>query len=108
MNGQQRFSNDEIDKMKADAIRRARQMQSRAAMPSTSELKSEPNHAQNSHQNQKHADAVSEFPFIKNLYSMIGSLGLSHDQIILIALILMLSQEKDNIMLVIALLYIAM
>ena len=28
------FSGDEIDKMKADAIRRARQMHSRAAIPS--------------------------------------------------------------------------
>lgn len=108
MNRQQHFSNDEIDKMKADAIRRARQMQSRATMPNVNQLKNEQNFDQNCRQNQKPSDNLGEFPFIKNLYSMIGSLGLSHDQIILIALILMLSQEKDNIMLVVALLYIAM
>ncbi len=99
---QNTFSNDDFDKMKADAIRRARQMHSRTVFnnvpSSTAQKQSEPKEDSN------RPDNFSA----EGIFGLSKMLGISTDQLIIFALIFLLSQQKDNLPLVIALLYIAM
>jgi hypothetical protein len=81
--------------MKADAIRRARQMHSRTAF--TQKPFPEPTVA-----------AKPQGVALDSILNMTNMLGLSNDQAILFGLILLLSGQKENIPLIIALLYIAM
>lgn len=105
------FSGEEIDKMKADAIRRARQMHSRSAISNM------PHNHQADGQKQappkKEGDTPKAPPQkkpvgIQNLLQMIKMMGFENDQLILTALILLLAQEEDNLPIILALLYIAM
>jgi len=105
------FSGDEIDKMKADAIRRARQMHSRAAIPSIQpdpppikEEKEEeaPPRKESSGTAPRHKSGLD------SLLGMIRMFGMENDQLIIIALILLLYGEKENLPVILALLYIAM
>lgn len=101
----QGFENsNELDRMKADAIKRARQMHLRAVNlpPNVSEKTS-------GEQEAPAKNKVQGAGFSRNgLLEMIRVLGFENDQLILIALILMLCGEKDNFPLVLALLYIAL
>lgn len=96
--------NSELDRMKADAIKRARQMHLRAANFPPS----------NSEQRQKESSNLPKPSLTKSKVSrngileMIRVLGFENDQLILIALILMLSADEENFPLVLALLYIAL
>lgn len=101
----QSFSqNSELDRMKADAIKRARQMHLRA-------VNFEPN-ATETNQKEKVNPSRSKpqaTPFSrKGILEMIRVLGFENDQLILIALILMLSADEENFPLILALLYIAL
>ena len=94
----------ELDRMKADAIKRARQMHLRAA-----------NFPQGNIQEKQKEDRIApkstntNSNFSKNgILEMIRVLGFENDQLILIALILMLSPNEENFPLVLALLYIAL
>ena len=101
----QSFSqNSELDRMKADAIKRARQMHLRAANfpKDVSEEKPRDNLSMPKTPNAK--NKVSR----NGLLEMIRVLGFENDQLILIALILMLSADEENFPLVLALLYIAL
>lgn len=102
------FSGEEIDRMKADAVRRARQMHSRSALPNS------PTHnfAEETSQKKKEADASIKAGRksygIKNLLQMTKMMGFENDQLILIALILILSGDEENLPIIIALIYIFM
>jgi len=99
---QNTFTSDDFDKMKADAIRRARQMHSRTVFNNnqiSASQKNSESEATLSSSNEVSANGI---------LSLSKMLGISSDQLILFALIFLLSQQKDNLPLVIALLYIAM
>lgn len=101
----QNFENmSELDRMKADAIKRARQMHLRAANlpPSLGEQNN------SERENQPKARPQNAGISRNGLLEMIRVMGFENDQLILIALILMLSGEKDNFPLILALLYIAL
>lgn len=105
------FSGDELDRMKSDAIRRARQMHSRSAIPN---LQQGPVHNEKPQTNER-KESQESIPHPKNrptamqnILQMIKMMGFESDQLILIALILMLSGEEDNMLIILALLYIAM
>ncbi len=101
------FSGEEINRMKADAVMRARQMQSKTAFRSNPMSSSQ--NAESRNQNKQNSNAFPfNLPIAKNVNGLISSLGLSSDQIIILAIILMLAQDKENLPLVVALLYIAM
>lgn len=89
--------NSDFDKMKADAIRRARQMHSRTAFTQKPVPEPEPTVA-----------VKPQGVALDSILNMTNMLGLSNDQAILFGLILLLSGQKENIPLIIALLYIAM
>lgn len=108
------FTTQDIDRMKNDAIRRARQMQSRATITgntgNTSEQKNRSTEpikpsAQTSTNNSR---AFSKLPFLSGFNDAIANLGLSSEQLIIFAIILMLCENRDNRMLIMALLYIAL
>ena len=96
--------NSELDRMKADAIKRARQMHLRAANfpPNTNEQR------QRDNKNLPKAPHPKSKLSKNGILEMIRVLGFENDQLILIALILMLSGEEENFPLVLALLYIAL
>lgn len=101
----QSFSqNSELDRMKADAIKRARQMHLRAANfpPNVNEEREKES------LNMPKAAGTSAKVSRNGILEMIRLLGFENDQLILIALILILSGEKENFPLVLALLYIAL
>lgn len=101
----QNFSqNSELDRMKADAIKRARQMHLRAANfePNISEENKKTSASPPKIANQR--AKVSK----NGILEMIRVLGFENDQLILIALILMLCSDEENFPLVLALLYIAL
>ena len=97
--------NGELDRMKADAIKRARQMHLRAAsFPPQSNIQEKRRETENL---TKSTGARARFS--KNgILEMIRVLGFENDQLILIALILMLSTDEENFPLILALLYIAL
>ena len=95
----QKFSNEDMDRMTADAIRRARQMQMRSSLPQK-ELKTEIG-------SQDAPDCESNVKSIAPL-NIEKLLGGDNDRIILIILILLLRSEKENLPIILALLYILM
>ena len=97
-------SSSELDRMKADAIKRARQMHLRATnlFPAAGDTGDAHGAKAPKIKNEKGT-------FSKNgILDMIRVLGFENDQLILIALILMLSSSEENFPLVLALLYIAL
>ena len=90
--------------MKADAIRRARQMHSRTVYSAPAPPAIENLEKNKKEEQPKARQNVSP----EGVLQLTRMLGISSDQAILFALILLLSQSKENIPLVIALLYIAM
>ena len=99
---QSTFSNDDFDKMKADAIRRARQMHSRTVFNNAPS--NPPQSKTEVQESAKHTDTNTA----EGILGLSKMLGISSDQLIIFALIFLLSQQKENLPLVIALLYIAM
>ncbi|MEE1279686.1 MAG: hypothetical protein UHH95_02505 [Oscillospiraceae bacterium] len=102
------FSGEEIDRMKADAVRRARQMHSRSALPSGSAHKAPMPAFENRNENNASANNRKKLPGVQNLLQLSKMMGFENDQLILIALILILSGDEENLFIIIALLYIAM
>ena len=102
------FSGEEIDRMKADAVRRARQMHSRSALPSSGAHKAPMPAFENRKENNTSANSRKKLPGVQNLLQLSKMMGFENDQLILIALILILSGDEDNLFIIIALLYIAM
>ena len=94
----QGYNSDELDKMKADAIRRARQMRSRASIPFSAPIEEKAQTIPTPTEN-KTSNGFSAFSKM---------LSLETDQLILIALALLLKGRRENIPIIIALLYIAM
>ena len=96
--------NGELDRMKADAIKRARQMHLRAInLPPNVNTEKEKNTLSQPKNTCKNS-GISQ----KGILEMIRVLGFESDQLILIALILILSSQKENFPLLLALLYIAL
>lgn len=100
---QNSYSSEEFDRLKADAIRRARQMHQRRGNIN-SPIIEKPQTEENLPREDK---ASAPFP-INNIYNILKLFNLNNDQAILLGLILLISQNKENIPLIIALLYIAM
>lgn len=98
------FSSDELDKMKADAIRRARQMHSRSSIPPLQDKTRKPQKSdtQNSSVPSKKQNSLN------NLFGMLKLFKTDNDQLIILVLILLLYGDKQNMPLILALLYIAM
>jgi len=87
------FSENDIDRMKADAIRRARQMHLRAAVPpqaAEAPPKEEFKEAKSNENPGKKSGGLN------NLFAMTKMFGMENDQIILIAIILLLKGEKKT------------
>jgi len=95
---QNTYSSDEIDKMKADAINRARQMRSRASITPILQKEDEP-------KSKKIESQKADYSPFSALSKM---LNMESDQLILIALVLLLKGNRENLPIIIALLYIAM
>ncbi len=102
------FSGEEIDRMKADAVRRARQMHSRSSLPNSPIN----NFSGQNIQKKNEADASIKLGRksygINNLLHMTKMMGFENDQLILLALILILSGDEENLPIIIALIYIFM
>lgn len=99
------FSGDEIDRMTADAIRRARQMHARSALPTP------PNdfHKQADAFGQPREQKPKEIESTpQNILGMFKMFGVDNDRLIIFALILLLYSDKKNLPIILALLYIAM
>ncbi|MBQ8868866.1 MAG: hypothetical protein IJ027_04015 [Oscillospiraceae bacterium] len=99
------FSGEEIDRMKADAVRRARQMHARSTLPNFPA----------DCQNQREAPQQKSEPVPKevqsspqNILGMFKMFGVDNDRLIIFALILLLYSDKKNLPIILALLYIAM
>lgn len=117
MANQQSFTSQDIERMKNDAIRRARQMQGRATIvggePSEREApRREPSsHSEQTPQAQKGAGGGQGFlnlPFLNGFSGTISKLGLTSEQLIIFAIILMLCENRENRILIMALIYIAL
>ena len=126
MANQQSFTSQDIERMKNDAIRRARQMQSRATIvggePSEREA---PRHEASGHSEPRgHSEpskstsqaqkgsgggqGILNLPFLNSFSSTISRLGLTSEQLIIFAIILMLCESRENRLLIMALIYIAL
>ena len=99
------FSGEEIDRMKADAVRRARQMHARSTLPNFPA----------DFQNQREAPQQKNEPKPKevqsspqNILGMFKMFGVDNDRLIIFALIFLLYSDKKNLPIILALLYIAM
>lgn len=106
---QSTFSGEQLDKMKADAIRRARQMHSRAAFTPpqfSNQAKKESTKSKNNTPIKKKEE--NNFLDFQGIFKLAQIMGLSKDQLILFALILLISKEGENLPLTLALLYIAL
>ena len=97
------FSNTDIDRMKADAVRRARQMHARSALPSFPADIQNHNTEQNAQKKPKEAENSPQ-----NVLGMFKMFGVDNDRLIIFALILLLYSDKKNLPIILALLYIAM
>lgn len=95
----QNFSGEEMDRMTADAIRRARQMQMRSSLPQKEVTKDIIAKTDNKTDKKPNEDATF------NLEKILGG---DSDRLILIILILLLRSEKENLPIILALLYILM
>ncbi len=102
------LSGEEIDRMKADAVRRARQMHSRSALPNPLPQKAPMQDIEKKKEANASVNSRKKLPGLQNLLQLSKIMGFENDQLILIALILILSGEEENLLIVIALLYIAM
>jgi len=111
MANQGAFTSQDIDRMKNDAIRRARQMQSRATIQ-VSSAESKNSNPQPSKPKEtvcdNSANTFAKLPFLSGFNDIISQLGLTNEQIIIFAIILMLCESRDNRLLIMALLYIAL
>ena len=114
MANQQPLTSQDIDRMKSDAIRRARQMQSRATIVGGSEQNGrskQPSEAPKKDAAQEstgNAQNFSGLPFLKGFNNVFAQLGLSSEQLIIFAIILMLCENRENRFLIMALIYIAL
>lgn len=111
MANQSAFTSQDIDRMKNDAIRRARQMQSRATIQGPSvESKSFNTQPSKAKENacDNTANSYTKLPFLNGFNDIISQLGLTNEQLIIFAIILMLCESRDNRLLIMALLYIAL
>ncbi len=105
------LSGDEIDRMKADAISRARQMRSRSTLPFSQQSKETKSRQSTQSENEnfkKTPSAQKRLSGVESIIQMTKMMGLESDRLILFALILLLSGEEDNFPIILALLYIAM
>lgn len=93
------YTSDEIDRMKRDAIKRARQMRSMANL--------EPMLTEDNTENQKPQITKENAPQ-NPFFSLSKMLNFDSDELILIAIILLLKSNRENLPIIIALLYIAM
>lgn len=93
------YTSDEIDRMKRDAIKRARQMRSMASL--------EPMLTEDNTENQKPQITKENAPQ-NPFFSLSKMLNFDSDELILIAIILLLKSNRENLPIIIALLYIAM
>lgn len=111
MANQSAFTSQDIDRMKNDAIRRARQMQSRATIQGSS-VESKSFNPQPSKAKENACDSVANsytrLPFLNGINDIISQLGLTNEQLIIFAILLMLCESRDNRLLIMALLYIAL
>ncbi|MBQ7800102.1 MAG: hypothetical protein IJ370_06375 [Oscillospiraceae bacterium] len=95
------FSGDEIDRMKADAVKRARQMHARSTLPNfPADFQ---NQRSTSEQKPKEVESTPQ-----NILGMFKMFGVDNDRLIIFALILLLYSDKKNLPIILALLYIAM
>ena len=95
------FSGDEIDRMKADAVKRARQMHARSTLPNfPTDFQ---NQRSSSEQKPKEVESTPQ-----NILGMFKMFGVDNDRLIIFALILLLYSDKKNLPIIRALLYIAM
>ncbi len=113
MANQQPLTSQDIDRMKNDAIRRARQMQSRATIVGGEQngRGKPPSEAPKKDAAQESAGNTQGFsglPFLKGFNDVIAQLGLSSEQLIIFAIILMLCENRENRFLIMALIYIAL
>ncbi len=97
------YSGSEIDRMTADAVRRARQMHARSALPPFPTDISNQNTEGESRQKPKEVQSSPQ-----NILGMFKMFGVDNDRLIIFALILLLYSDKKNLPIILALLYIAM
>ena len=97
------FSGSDIDRMKADAVRRARQMHARSTLPSFPADIPSQNAEQTESQKPKEIESTPQ-----NILGMFKMFGVDNDRLIIFALILLLYSDKKNLPIILALLYIAM
>ncbi len=97
------FSGSDIDRMKADAVRRARQMHARSALPHFPAEDINQNTEQAEEQKTKEVQSSPQ-----NVLGMFKAFGVDNDRLIIFALILLLYSDKKNLPIILALLYIAM
>lgn len=101
------YSGEQINQMKADAIRRARQMHSRSRQYNNSpEYQSDRASTSQSPRISQNSRNSAKLNF--DISKLLSSFGLNNDQLIIILLIMMISGEKENLPLIMALLYIAL
>lgn len=93
------YTSDEIDAMKREAINRARQMRSRASINPVLQCVSP---------EQEKQQCARENPNSNAFFSLSKMLNFDSDELILIAIILLLKSNRENLPIIIALLYIAM
>ena len=93
-------SHEEMDRMTADAIRRAKQMQMRSSLPQKETPKDTPIITPPKPDDKR--DSTN------NSFNLEKLLGGESDRLILIILILLLRSEKENLPIILALLYILM
>lgn len=99
------FSGDEIDRMKADAVRRARQMHARSTLPNfPADFQNQ--RSASEQKNEQMPKEVKSTP--QNILGMFKMFGVDNDRLIIFALILLLYSDKKNLPIILALLYIAM
>ena len=97
------FLGSDIDRMKADAVRRARQMHARSTLPSF------PADTPGEKSEQAYEHKIKEAESSpQNILGMFKAFGVDNDRLIIFALILLLYSDKKNLPIILALLYIAM
>ena len=97
------YTGSEIDRMTADAVRRARQMHARSTLPAFTSESAGKSTEQAEKQRPKEAN-----PSPQNILGMFKMFGVDNDRLIIFALILLLYSDKKNLPIILALLYIAM
>ncbi len=100
------FSGEEIDRMKADAVRRARQMHARSTLPNFPADFQNRKEAPPQQKSEPKPKEVQSSP--QNILGMFKMFGVDNDRLIIFALILLLYSDKKNLPIILALLYIAM